>query len=295
MNPEEKNKCQRKEVAERNIKEIATERKRVKEDSDEGVASDEDESYNVDHLQVKNEIGLEGDVGDKRAPSTTRTTSSEFEFVPGERQKTEIGPVLEALLENIRQNNAELTDVNLNNKENVSTETLVVFAQALCNNTAVSCWSLANTRADDRVALAVAAMLRQNKGLRTLNVESNFIGGRGIIAIVSALRYNDTLIELRFHNQRHILGGRVEMDMARLLRDNSTLLRLGYHFELAGPRMTTASLLSRNLDRQRQVEGVYSKHTNGETRLSLNLHGFHNFCDVHAQTEQNESHSFQLD
>ncbi|XP_054569112.1 leiomodin-1 isoform X1 [Eptesicus fuscus] len=155
-------------------------------------------------------------------------------------------------LERVRSNDPSLTEVNLNNSDCITPEILVRFAEALEFNTAVRAFALANTRADDHVAFAIAIMLKANKAITSLNLDSNHITGKGILAIFRALLQNSTLTELRFHNQRHICGGKTEMEVAALLKDNHTLLKLGYHFELAGPRMTVTHLLSRNMDRQRQ-------------------------------------------
>lgn len=70
-------------------------------------------------------------------------------------------------------------------------------------------FSLANTRADDPVALAIAKMLKENSSITSLNIESNYVTGRGVMAMVQALPGNNTLTELRFHNQRHMCGGQV--------------------------------------------------------------------------------------
>ncbi|NWQ79166.1 LMOD3 protein, partial [Columbina picui] len=73
-----------------------------------------------------------------------------------------------------------------------------------------------------------------------------------VFTLTLCLQYNETLTELRFHNQRSMLGHQAEMEIARLLKANATLLKMGYHFELPGPRMVVTNLLSRNLDKQRQ-------------------------------------------
>lgn len=44
-------------------------------------------------------------------------------------------------------------------------------------------------------------MLKVNNTLKSLNVESNFISGSGILAVVEALQGNTSLIELRIDNQ----------------------------------------------------------------------------------------------
>ncbi|XP_004685558.2 PREDICTED: leiomodin-1 [Condylura cristata] len=155
-------------------------------------------------------------------------------------------------LERVKNNDPDMIEVNVNNSDCITNEILVRFTEALEFNTVVKVFALANTRADDHVAFAIAIMLKANKTITSLNLDSNHITGKGILAIFRALLQNSTLTELRFHNQRHICGGKTEMEIAKLLKENSTLLKLGYHFELAGPRMTVTNLLSRNMDKQRQ-------------------------------------------
>ncbi|XP_020490609.2 leiomodin-2a [Labrus bergylta] len=160
--------------------------------------------------------------------------------------------IIDKTLEQILCDDPTMREVNLNNIEDISQETLLRFAEALCSNTNVHVFSLANTHADDRVAFAISKMLRENGCIQNLNIESNFVSGQGILAVLAALQHNRTLVELRFHNQRHICGGKVEMEMVQLLRENTTLLKLGYQFDLPGPRMTATSILTRNQDQQRQ-------------------------------------------
>ncbi|NWW42773.1 LMOD3 protein, partial [Pedionomus torquatus] len=159
---------------------------------------------------------------------------------------------LEESLEKVRKNNPDVKELNLNNIENVPKEMLIDFVNAMKKNKNVKTFSLANVGADDNVAFALANMLRENRSITTLNIDSNFISGKGIVAIMRCLQYNETLTELRFHNQRSMLGHQAEMEIARLLKANTTLLKMGYHFELPGPRMVVTNLLSRNLDKQRQ-------------------------------------------
>lgn len=48
---------------------------------------------------------------------------------------------------------------------------------------------------------ALAEMLKVNTTLKSLNVESNFITGTGILALIESLQYNSTLQELKIDNQ----------------------------------------------------------------------------------------------
>ncbi|XP_066480403.1 leiomodin-1 isoform X1 [Tiliqua scincoides] len=167
-------------------------------------------------------------------------------------KEEEATSIFDEPLERVKNNDPEMTEINVNNSDCITNEILVRFAEVLEFNTVVKVFALANTRADDHVAFAIAIMLKSNKTLTSINLDSNHITGKGILAIFRALLQNSTLTELRFHNQRHICGGKTEMEIAKLLKENTTLLKLGYHFELAGPRMTVTNILSRNMDKQRQ-------------------------------------------
>ncbi|KAM4645996.1 leiomodin-1 [Amazona ochrocephala] len=197
----------------------------------------------------------EGKAAEEKA-ATAAAESSASKPPPGsssdQGRDDEASSIFDELIEKVKNNDAEVTEVNVNNSDCINNETLVRFTEALEFNTVVKLFALANTRADDHVAFAIAIMLKSNKVLTSINLDSNHITGKGILAIFRALLQNNTLTELRFHNQRHICGGKTEMEIAKLLKENTTLLKLGYHFELAGPRMTVTNLLSRNMDKQRQ-------------------------------------------
>uniref|UniRef100_A0A3B4AS19 Leiomodin-3 n=1 Tax=Periophthalmus magnuspinnatus TaxID=409849 RepID=A0A3B4AS19_9GOBI len=159
---------------------------------------------------------------------------------------------LDSTLDKIRNNKPSVTEVNLNNIENIPKEMLLDYVNVLKKNKHVKTFSIANTGVDENIAFHIANMLRENRSITTLNIESNFITGKGIVAIIRCLQFNETLTELRFHNQRHMLGHHAEMEISRLLKANNTLLKMGYHFELPGPRMVVTNILTRNLDMQRQ-------------------------------------------
>ena len=64
--------------------------------------------------------------------------------------------MIEDALEKIKNNDPDTTEVNLNNIENITSQTLTRFAEALKDNTVVKTFSLANTHADDSAALALS-------------------------------------------------------------------------------------------------------------------------------------------
>lgn len=164
---------------------------------------------------------------------------------------------VEETLQRVKNNDSTLTEVNLNNIKNIPIPTLKDMAKAMEKNTHVKKFSLAATRSNDPIAVAFSEMLRENKTLRSLNLESNFITGAGVQALVDALRDNDTLTEIKIDNQRQQLGTTIEMEIAKMLEENNNIVKFGYHFTQQGPRSRAAAAITKNNDlvRRRRVEG----------------------------------------
>ncbi|KAM7335970.1 leiomodin-1 [Alexandromys fortis] len=251
--------------------------KRAEEEGAQKGSGDRD-SRKEEEKAKKDENRPEKDVKEESKTKASEKLGPSGPSKPSEgpaRAEEEAAPsIFDEPLERVKNNDPEMTEVNVNNSDCITNEILVRFTEALEFNTVVKVFALANTRADDHVAFAIAIMLKANKTITSLNLDSNHITGKGILAIFRALLQNNTLTELRFHNQRHICGGKTEMEIAKLLKENTTLLKLGYHFELAGPRMTVTNLLSRNMDKQRQKrlqEQKQAQEASGEKKDRLQV------------------------
>uniref|UniRef100_A0A2K5CZY6 Tropomodulin 4 n=1 Tax=Aotus nancymaae TaxID=37293 RepID=A0A2K5CZY6_AOTNA len=153
---------------------------------------------------------------------------------------------IEEMLKRVRSNDKELEEVNLNNIQDIPIAMLSELCEAMKTNTYVRSFSLVATRSGDPIANAVADMLRENRGLQSLNIESNFISSTGLMAVLKAVRENATLTELRVDNQRQWPGDAVEMEMATVLEQCPSIVRFGYHFTQQGPRARAAQAMTRN-------------------------------------------------
>ncbi|XP_040482701.1 tropomodulin-4 isoform X1 [Ursus maritimus] len=159
---------------------------------------------------------------------------------------------IEEILKSVRNNDKELEEVNLNNIQDIPIPMLTELCEAMKTNTYVRSFSLVATRSGDPIANAVADMLRENRSLRSLNIESNFISSTGLMAVLKAVRENATLTELRVDNQRQWPGDAVEMEMATVLEQCPSIVRFGYHFTQQGPRARAAQAMTRNNELRRQ-------------------------------------------
>lgn len=160
---------------------------------------------------------------------------------------------IDASLDKLKANDKSLKELNLNNIKNISVDKLAALGAVLKTNTVLQHLSLANTRATELVAREIAEGLRENKTLQSLNVESNYISGNGIVALLEAVNVNQTVTELRVANQRpQVLGNKVEMRIAELVKQNNTLLKLGAFLESPGARVLVQEHLKKNTDKSRK-------------------------------------------
>ncbi|XP_058716441.1 tropomodulin-4 isoform X2 [Poecile atricapillus] len=127
-------------------------------------------------------------------------------------------------LRRLQENDPELLDVNLNNIKDIPVPTLEAICGAIKTNTHVRSLSLVATRSNDLVANAVAEMLEQNRSLQSLNLESNFISGAGVLRLLETVGQCHTLSELRLDNQCQRFGDTVEMALAATLERCPSLL-----------------------------------------------------------------------
>ncbi|KAJ8001015.1 hypothetical protein DPEC_G00186420 [Dallia pectoralis] len=191
---------------------------------------------------------------------------TQYKPVPDEKPNST--DVEETLLR-MQRNDPDLVEVNLNNIKNIPVKTLKAYADALIENTAVERFSIVGTRSNDPVAFALAEMLKVNTTLKSLNVESNFITGTGILALIASLQDNRTLQELKIDNQSQPLGNKVEMEIANMLENNTTLLKFGYHFTQQGPRLRGSNAMMNNNDLARLVRS--DRNSDGSFTLTLSV------------------------
>ncbi|XP_070807473.1 tropomodulin-4 [Pituophis catenifer annectens] len=159
---------------------------------------------------------------------------------------------VEETLAKVRSNDRGLEEVNLNNIQDIPIQTLKEICEAMKTNTQVKKLSLVATRSNDPVAHAVAEMLKENKSLQSLNIESNFITSAGMMEVIKAMKGNSTLAELKVDNQRQRLGDSVEMEMAAMLENCTSITRFGYHFTQQGPRARASIAITRNNELRRK-------------------------------------------
>lgn len=154
---------------------------------------------------------------------------------------------VEASIKKLKANDKGLKELNLNNIKEIRMDVIKEIFAACEDNTVLESLSMASTGLADKAAAMAGEVLKKNKTLKTMNLESNFISSEGMSALCKGLANNTTLTEFRVANQRSMMGSKGEQEYAIMLeKKNKTLLKLGLAFEHAGPRSMSQEALMRN-------------------------------------------------
>jgi tropomodulin len=149
----------------------------------------------------------------------------------------------------IGSNDPALKSLNWNNIKSVSLEKFTRLFDGLKKNTHLESLSLANTWMTDPAARVLCSALEENRSLKVLNVESNYISPPVVKDLVKSLLATQTVEEFRATNQKpEVLGVKIEMEIAKMVEENKNLRRLGLSFDIPDARIRVHRHLQKNND-----------------------------------------------
>ncbi|CAB3410675.1 unnamed protein product [Caenorhabditis bovis] len=159
---------------------------------------------------------------------------------------------VEACITQLRENDPDMKEVNINNMKRVSKERIRTLIEAACNSKHIEKLSLANTAISDSEARGLIELIETSPSLRVLNVESNFLTPELLAKLLRATLVTQSIVEFRADNQRQsVLGNQIEMDMMMAIEENESLLRVGIAFQSMEARHRVSEALERNYERVR--------------------------------------------
>lgn len=163
----------------------------------------------------------------------------------------ELNPAdIEEDLRRVQNQDETMTIVNWNNLRDTPITTILALFDALGYNRYVREVSIANTRANDTVALSITKCLEENTVLEKLNVESNFISAKPMQELVHQSCQSKTLSELRIDNQRNKYGETTEnLFCDSLLNGAGVVTKFGYSWKCPGPRSRSQHILMKSFDK----------------------------------------------
>lgn len=161
------------------------------------------------------------------------------------------GPNMVAIqkaVDGIKDNKADLTEVNLNDNVVCTPALGISIAKALEGNTHLKSLTMDSTFQNTESGAAFGNALKKNNTLEVLSLEYNDITGDAFKVFAEALATNTGLKELRLHNQKKPTGNEAERALAEALDKNQTLCKLSLVFKDAGARGTIDRILTRNTE-----------------------------------------------
>jgi threonine aldolase len=161
-------------------------------------------------------------------------------------------------LEQLRNNDAELTALDLSNSATLTVAQALEIAALLERNTHLTELRLASVRLTNQFAGALAKALRVNHTLRFIDLENNKIDSDGIEEIGAALVDNRGLIEITLLKNREP-GEKALATLIAAFDHNTTLQRINWRLT-SRQSFTLTKKLSRNVEilRRKQAGMDYS-------------------------------------
>ena len=155
------------------------------------------------------------------------------------------------VLAQLKSDDEDLTEVNLNNVEVSEKQFLQIF-EALKENKVLTNFAIANTSLTDWAAANLCHTLENNEMLESINVESNNITPATLSKLFESLNMSQSVKEFKAMNQAaQIMGNKIEMAITKSIEKNKTLLKVGIQFEYPDCQNRVAVHLQKNLDRVR--------------------------------------------
>ncbi len=161
-------------------------------------------------------------------------------------------------LEQLRNNDAELTALDLSNSATLTVAQALEIAALLERNTHLTELRLASVRLTNQFAGALAMALRVNHTLRFIDLENNKIDSDGIEEIGAALVDNRGLVEITLLKNREP-GEKALATLIAAFDHNTTLQRINWRLT-SRQSFTLTKKLSRNVEilRRKQAGMDYS-------------------------------------
>ncbi|KAL1527616.1 hypothetical protein AB1Y20_009002 [Prymnesium parvum] len=153
----------------------------------------------------------------------------------------------------------------------------MLIVQAFGSNSKIQRVEMVNAMVSDVLAQAWGDVLKRNRTLTILNLESNSISTSGITALADGLRENRSLKELKLANQRLNYTQQAEEQLANSLEGNHVLSRLTVDLRNTRARELINKYLQRNQDeirRERMASRASAKSVgavNYEPSVKLNV------------------------
>jgi len=155
---------------------------------------------------------------------------------------------IQKAIENLKANNADVTEITLNDNVVCTSDLGISIAVALETNKSVKSLLMDSTFQNNDSGLAFAKAVKKNHALEVLSLEYNDFGPDVLKAFADALIDNKSLKELRVNNQKKPFGNEAERTLADALDKNQTLCKLSLIVKDPGARSTIDRILTRNTE-----------------------------------------------
>ena len=180
---------------------------------------------------------------------------------------------MELYFDGIASEECDVTDVEIVGDQQFLTlelEEKIKAGKSFATNTSVESIKMNLLGLNDSFAEALGTSLEQNSTIKKINIDSNAISGKGMIALFEGLGLNDSIEEVQVRHQHKPMSSADEECLPDLLASNTSIIKLGIDVRSQLVKMKLQRIIVENRDQMRQMKNkMNSSSKEGKSKKKL--------------------------
>ena len=190
-----------------------------------------------------------------------------------ERKRTEMELYFDSIAANEAEVVVEVSIVGDNKFKTLEEVEKIKTASAFANNTSVKTVKMELIGLNDDWAVAFGESIAQNETITKVNIDSNNITGRGMLALFEGLGDNNSIEEFQVRHQKKPMASTDEEELYDLLASNTSLIKLGVDVRNQLVKTKLERIVADNREQLRKLRNAQKKKEGGKDKKKSLLKG----------------------
>lgn len=190
-----------------------------------------------------------------------------------ERKRTEMELYFDSIAANEAEDVTEVSIVGDTKFKTLEEVEKVKTGSAFANNTSVKSVKMELIGLNDDWAVAFGEAIAQNETITKVNIDSNNITGRGMLALFEGLGDNNSIEEFQVRHQKKPMASTDEEELYDLLASNTSLIKLGVDVRNQLVKTKLERIVADNREQIRKLRNAQKKKEKGNDKKKSLLKG----------------------
>jgi len=190
-----------------------------------------------------------------------------------ERKRTEMELYFDSIAANEAEDVVEVSIVGDTKFKTLDEVEKVKTGSAFADNTSVKTIKMELIGLNDDWAVAFGESIAQNETITKVNIDSNNITGRGMLALFEGLGDNNSIEEFQVRHQKKSMASTDEEELYDLLASNTSIIKLGVDVRNQLVKTKLERIVADNREQLRKVRNAQKKKEGGKDKKKSLLKG----------------------